>query len=288
MLSIRGTTYCVLSTLIALKPVVAIKTVGSYLPPWLSQHMIEEAVKNEGVWFTSGPEALATIADEIRARIHERGTDNDDWTFVDLGCGKGSMVQLMAKSQMFQHIVGVELDQDACQEAQRMMEDTKTSDIVCSDLFEFVHNAYSLSESQKPSLDAIVNAIVNAHQGHDIPWNPNMPGELAGRKTVFYMYEPLWSTDFTPEELHQKYCGLLADMAANAQQEVFVVYAPFAKYFKPQQADPECFTDNRFVLRSEIFADVDGYFAAVPQNVKDLIPAEMRNGVQVWHLDPIG
>ena len=109
-----------------------------------------------------------------------------DWTFVDLGCGQGTMLQPMCDATldgnaMFERCVGVELDPRTHREAAAAHSDPKI-EVVCGDMFPFVEKACAGKK-------------------------------LFGGHAAFYLYEPLWMAGLAKEETDRLYSKMLAQIA---------------------------------------------------------------------------
>eukprot|EP00966_Prymnesium_polylepis_P177183 4103651-Prymnesium_polylepis.2 len=109
-----------------------------------------------------------------------------DFTFVDLGCGEGTMLQPMKDATvdgepMFERVVGVELDPGTHRVAAAAHKDPAI-EVVCGDMFPFVEKACAGKK-------------------------------LFGGRAAFYLYEPLWMAGLPKEEMDRLYAGLLANIA---------------------------------------------------------------------------
>jgi len=139
------------------------------------------------------PEVAGHVVSELRKLLS--GPNN--WTFVDLGCGLGDILPAMraAKSAaagmpMFEHVVGVELDEDTYRDAVKRLD--SSIEVVCGDMFAYVEKVC-------------------------------MANELFGGRAVFYMYEPLWKANMAAEVMDGLYGGLLTAVSAHPGSVVVYV-----------------------------------------------------------------
>jgi len=127
------------------------------------------------------PAVIPTVIEELKQVIDGR----TDYSFVDLGCGQGSMLQPMRDATidgkpMFERVIGVELDPGTHAVAAAAHSDP-TIEVVCGDMFPFVEEACE--------------------------------GRLFGGRAAFYIYEPLWMANLPAEEMERLYGGLLDAVA---------------------------------------------------------------------------
>jgi len=128
------------------------------------------------------PAVIPTVVEELKQVM-----DGElSWTFVDCGCGQGTMLQPMRNAtvdgrRLFQRVVGVELDPATHREAVAAHNDPAI-EVVCGDMFPFVDKLCA---------------------GDDI----------LGGCAVFYIYEPLWMANLPAEEMRRLYGGLLDAVA---------------------------------------------------------------------------
>lgn len=129
------------------------------------------------------PAVIPTVIDELRQVMDGK----PDWTFVDLGCGQGTMLQPMRDAttadgkRMFQRVMGVELD-PATHRVAAAAHDDPAIEVVCGDMFPFVQRICASKT-------------------------------VYGGRPVFYIYEPLWMSNIPAEEMDRLYGGLLAAVA---------------------------------------------------------------------------
>jgi len=125
------------------------------------------------------PAVIPTIIEELQQVMNS----SLSFTFIDLGCGQGTMLQPMRDAvvddgkPMFDRVIGVELDPATHAEAVRAHSDPKI-EIVCDDMFPFVERACAGKR-------------------------------LYNGAAAFYIYEPLWMANLTKEEMNRLYGGLL-------------------------------------------------------------------------------
>ena len=128
------------------------------------------------------PGVIPTVIEELQQVMDGRL----NWTFVDLGCGQGTMLQPMANATvdgrpMFERVIGVELDPATHAEAARAHNDPKI-EVVLGDMFPFVEQACAGKQ-------------------------------LYTGAAAFYIYEPLWMANLSTEEMNRLYGGLLDAVA---------------------------------------------------------------------------
>jgi len=140
------------------------------------------------------PTVIPTIIDELRnVMATEADSKVSDWTFVDLGCGEGTMLQPMRQAElggrrMFERVVGVELDPNTYKHAVRSAAGDPGIEVVCSDMFPYVAQACAVSQR----------------------------GRLFGgssKRAVFYIYEPLWMAGIPEAEMERLYGQLLENVS---------------------------------------------------------------------------
>ena len=93
------------------------------------------------------PAVIPTVVEQLRQVMSEDSSPDAAWTFVDLGCGQGMMLQPMRDAmidgrRMFEKVVGVELDPNTHREAEAAHDDPAI-EVVCGDMFPFVEKACS-------------------------------------------------------------------------------------------------------------------------------------------------
>jgi SAM-dependent methyltransferase len=170
----------------------------SVMPP----SSFKEDVKSVGYWFynlvgptlrgrpackPTMPAVIPTVIDELK-QVMGPVKGKSDWTFVDLGCGQGMMLQPMRDAtldgkgkRMFERVVGVELDPGTYREAVAAHSDP-CIEIECGDMFPFVDKICAGSK-------------------------------LYSGRAAFYIYEPLWMANMSQEEMERLYGGLLDNVA---------------------------------------------------------------------------
>ena len=131
------------------------------------------------------PAVTQIIIDELKQVMGPMGGESD-WTFVDLGCGQGLMLQPMCDAtvdgrKMFARCVGVELDPGTHGEAVALHSDPSI-EVVCGDMFPFVEKA-----------------CANA--------------KIYGGRAAFYIYEPLWMAGFSEAQMDELYGRMLDHIA---------------------------------------------------------------------------
>jgi len=151
-----------------------------------------------------------------------------NWTFVDLGCGQGSMLQPMRDAtvdgeRMFEGVIGVELDPNTYNEAAIAHPDPAIK-VVCGDMFPFVATACAGKR-------------------------------LYGGRAVFYVYEPLWMANIPAKEMERLYGGLLAAVAKHPG--CIIAYCSADAY---REIGTELFKQKGFVLKRAIKVAQNGVF----------------------------
>jgi len=130
------------------------------------------------------PAVIPTVIAELKTVI---GKTDTKWTFVDLGCGQGTMLNPMRNAtidgkNIFERAVGVELDPRTHREAVAATKDDAAIEVVCGDMFPFVEKACA-------------------------------GAKIFGGSAAFYLYEPLWMAGLSKEEMDRMYAGLLSQVA---------------------------------------------------------------------------
>jgi len=174
------------------------------------------------------PGVIPTVIAELK---HVMGPLHgaSDWTFVDLGCGQGMMLQPMRDAlveggqPLFRRVVGVELDPVTHKEAVRAHSDPAI-EVVCDDMFPFVERAC-------------------AH------------AKIYGGRAAFYIYEPLWMANLSEAEMDKLYGGLLD--AISKHPEAVIVYCSADAY---REMKTSLLVEKGFVLRRAVQVAQNGAF----------------------------
>ena len=194
---------------------------------------------------------------KIMNYLEETVKEDRSYTFVDLGCGTGSVVSGAALyerkdgSKLFSRYVGVELDEAAVAEAQVKFKsnEVQNAKVVQGDMFQFIQNAYG-------------------QQGTPDGTRPEHIEAKTLRKSkdpvVVYMYEPLWTAEKSDQELDESYNGLLKNMK-NAPRDSLVVYVPAYNF---RQVNGDWFKSNGFNLIKEGSVHQNG--RAFPANALEI------------------
>jgi len=159
----------------------------------LPSSTFKEDVKSIGTWFynlflptlqgrAACKPTMHTVIPTITEELKQVMEGKSDWTFVDLGCGQGAMLQPMRDATkdgkpLFKQCVGVELDPGTHRVAVAAHDDPAI-EVVCGDMFPFVEEICSKKK-------------------------------IYGGRAAFYIYEPLWMAGKTEAELDELYGGLL-------------------------------------------------------------------------------
>lgn len=175
------------------------------------------------------PAVIPTVVEQLKEVMGTLGGKPSDWTFVDLGCGQGTMLQPMRDATldgvpMFQRVVGVELDPGTHREALRAHAGDAGIEVVCGDMFPFVERACA---------DA----------------------RLFGGRAAFYIYEPLWMANFSTETMDRLYGGLLDAIAKHP--EAVIVYCSADAY---REMKTELLVGKGFELKRTVQVAQNGAF----------------------------
>ena len=173
------------------------------------------------------PAVIPTVIEELRQVMGpSRGKSN--WTFVDCGCGEGTMLQPMRHAMldgrsMFERVVGVELDPNTFKHAVRSADNDPNIEVVCGDMFPFVAKACK--------------------------------GRLFGGRAAFYIYEPLWMAGIPADEMERLYGGLLEAVAKHPGS--IIVYCSADAY---REISTELFESKGMVLMRKAQVAQNGAF----------------------------
>lgn len=147
------------------------------------------------------PTVIPTVIEELSAVMRESG--KAVWSFVDLGCGQGTMLRPMREATlngqpMFERVLGVELDPGTHREAVNATWRDDKIEVICGDMFPFVEKACG-------------------------------GANILGGSAAFYVYEPLWMANLTKAETDALYSRMLANVAKHSGSIVVYCCADSAR-----------------------------------------------------------